>query len=130
MTKFASISLLIYYLFGALYLPGGDFSTLSDLPEMYRHCKAMEDKDMTPLDFITDHLLNIDCLFDDHANGDDQKPHAPIQFHHQQSLNIFITQRNSITIDKISLVDNHLPVNNESIYSTDYFSEIFRPPIV
>ena len=46
----------------------GDFSMLNELPEMYSHCKATEDKDMTPLDFITDHLVNIDGLFDKHEN--------------------------------------------------------------
>ena len=55
----------------------GDFSMLNELPEMYSHCKATEDKDMTPLDFITDHLVNIDGLFDKHENGDKQKPHSP-----------------------------------------------------
>ena len=41
---------------------------------MYKHCKSTEDKDMTPLDFITDHLINIDGIFDKHDNEDEQKP--------------------------------------------------------
>src|SRR5437868_5797201 len=55
----------------------GDFSALKDLPGMYRHCKATEDKDMTPLDFLTDHLVNIDGIFDKHDHGDAQRPHNP-----------------------------------------------------
>ena len=58
-------------------MPMGDFSSITDLPAMYRNCKATEDKDMTPLDFITDHLVDIDCIFDAHENGDEQKPHTP-----------------------------------------------------
>jgi len=67
--------LLVYYACGALLL-GGNFSDLADLPTMYAHCKATEDKDMTPLDFITDHLVNIDALFDSHPAGDEQRPHS------------------------------------------------------
>ena len=59
---------------------------LNEIPEMYHHCKSTEDKDMTPLDFITDHLVNIDGLFDKHENGDEQKPHT-----HQ--FKTFITDR-------------------------------------
>ena len=65
---------------------------LNEIPEMYHHCKSTEDKDMTPLDFITDHLVNIDGLFDKHENGDEQKPHTPIQnVHHGQTTISFIT---------------------------------------
>ena len=71
---FASF-LLVYYACGA-FLLGGNFSLLADLPAMYTHCKATEDKDMTPLDFITDHLVNVDALFDRHPAGDEQRPHS------------------------------------------------------
>lgn len=73
--KALSLFLLALYSFGTFCLPMGDFFMLKDISEMYRFCKANEDKDMTPLDFITDHLVNIDGLFDQHANGDEQKPH-------------------------------------------------------
>jgi len=128
-TKITTIFILTYYLFGVLCLPCGDFSCLTDLPDMYRHCKATEDKDMTPFDFVTDHLLNIDCLFDRHENGDDQKPHIPVQFHHQQILNIVIVQKKSMAICKNDIADKKLPVYGESAYQSDYFSKIFRPPI-
>ena len=38
---------------------------------------------MTAFDFITDHLLNIDCLFDAHNKDDEQKPHQPYPLHQQ-----------------------------------------------
>lgn len=68
-------SIALFYLFGSLCLPMGNFSFLSSLPEMYRHCKTYEDKDMNAIDFITDHLINIDGIFDKHDHGDNQKPH-------------------------------------------------------
>ena len=129
MIRITTILLLTYYAFGALCLPSGDFSCLSDLPEMYRHCKATEDKDMTPFDFITDHLLNIDCMFDKHDGGDAQKPHTPVQFHHQQTANNFIAQKKSFSIITNSINENDLPVYQESFYNSDYISKIFKPPI-
>ena len=80
---------MTYYFFETFCLPQGDFSVIADLPKMYQHCKATEDKDMTPFDFIKDHLINIDGLFDKHEDGDDQKPHSPIQFHNQHSQTTF-----------------------------------------
>ncbi len=73
----AAIISLVYYGLGVLLLPGGDFRTLADLPEMYALCKATEDHDMTLVDFITDHLLPLDSLVDHHPPGDAQRPHAP-----------------------------------------------------
>jgi hypothetical protein len=106
------------------------FSAIADLPDMYRHCKATEHADMTPLDFITDHLINIDGIFDKHDNGDDQKPHSPFTFHHPVQQVFFshyhfeLTFLNYVnyTVKKIYHHDNFLP--------SKYISNIFRPPIV
>ena len=65
---------------------------------MYQHCKATEDKDMTPLDFITDHLINIDGIFDKHDNGDEQKPHTPIQLHRTLAQTIFVMQQFKVSL--------------------------------
>lgn len=107
----------------------GDFSTLMDLPEMYRHCKSTEDKDMTPMDFLTDHLFNLDCLFDSHDNGDEQKPHAPIQFHHQDVQNYFVYQWVRIELSNILIIHLDTPIYKENIYLSNYLSVVFRPPI-
>ena len=60
------ILLFLHYSIGTFFLPMSNFSILSNLPKMYEHCKETEDKDMTVIDFITDHLLNIDSVFDKH----------------------------------------------------------------
>ncbi len=130
MTKAINIFLLSFYSFGTFCLPFGDFSMLCDLPQMYRHCKETEDKDMTPIDFITDHLVNIDGLFDKHDNGDEQKPHTPFQNHHfaQTSVSFItcftflITPFCDIKIKSIIPFDHFLQL--------DYISKIFHPPIV
>ena len=97
---------------------------------MYRHCKATEDKDMTPFDFITDHLLDIDSLFDKHDNGDEQKPHTPIQFHNQQAQSYFTTQVVKVTDSNITSGQVAFPTYKENNYFSNYLSFVFRPPIV
>ena len=130
MKQSASILLLAYYLFGTLCLPQGDFSCVVDLPRMYQHCKTTEDKDMTPIDFITDHLVNIDGIFDHHDNGDKQRPHSPTQLQHTQTLTNFVTPQLTVLIIQPIIPKAHFPVFMEHFYFSDYFSFVFRPPIV
>ena len=130
MKKAGNIFLLFFYSFGTFCLPMGDFSILSDIHEMYRHCKATEDKDMTPLDFVTDHIINIDGLFDKHENGDEQKPHTPVQNqHHQQTTVSFVTYF-SFSIKSFHSVEVKPSVPSVLFIQSDYISKIFRPPIV
>lgn len=134
MKKIAHIFLLIYYTFGTIFLPMSDFSTLNDLPKMYEHCKATEDKDMTVIDFVTDHLVNIDSLFDNHDNGDEQKPHKTVDFtiHHTvcqmfQEIKTIEFKNNTQFVSY-----NQLKISNykNSLYSFNIMASIFRPPIV
>ena len=120
-----------YYLVGNLVLPCSDFSTLVELPGMYNHCKATEDKDMTVVDFITDHLLNIDGALDKHDNGDRQKPHKPFEFNHTIQTVIFSDQTNTANSFVRSFpVKSNLPVYREDFYRSDYSANILRPPII
>ncbi|MEO8088278.1 MAG: hypothetical protein ABI763_15765 [Bacteroidota bacterium] len=130
MARFISILILSYYVAVNLCLPQGDFSAVVDLPQMYRHCKSTEDKDMTPFDFVTDHLINIDGLFDKHENGDKQKPHSPVQFHHQQIQNYFATNEFKVIQTNYSAGQESAPAIEENIYFSDILSFVFRPPIV
>lgn len=125
---------IFFYSLGTIILPESDFSFLEDLPKMYAHCKATEDIDMTPIDFITDHLINIDGIFDKHLNGDPQKPHKPFElnFHHYFSQFIF-------EFKKIEFKNNYqftclieLKISNyeTSNYSFNFIHSIFKPPIV
>lgn len=131
MIKAINIFLLAFYSFGTFCLPMGDFSALQDLPEMYQHCKATEDKDMTPLDFLTDHLINIDGLFDKHNNGDEQKPHSPSQNQHISQLVAFQfpTVFSFKTANIFFVKQSHL-YHSDNFIKSEYISKIFRPPIV
>lgn len=126
--KGTTIFLLSFYAFGIFCLPMGDFSVLEYLPNMYRNCKATEDKDMTTFDFFTDHLINLDGLFDKHSNGDEQKPHQSNQSrHHVQnpicSLTYFAYSTQHLypmAVGPLPRTVNFIPIN--------FISEIFHPP--
>lgn len=132
MKQLTVIALLFYYSLGTLCLPMGDFSILPNLPKMYQHCKATEDSDMTPLDFVTDHLINVDGIFDNHDNGDNQKPHQP--FHYQNlTLQLFIPDFQEFTIYTSHLISSDkksVIAASDSDLTSNYISHTFRPPIV
>ena len=130
MKNLIAIFLLVYFSLGVTCLPLGNFASLGDLPEMYRYCKAFEDKDMDTFDFVTDHLINIDGIFDDHGNGDDQRPHTPFTFHHftQQHLSVLI-QMKLVSTTKADRTKTK-SIYSEPLYPSDFNSRIFRPPIV
>ena len=128
--KALNILLLSYYCFGTFCLPMGDLGAIVDIPEMYRLCKATEQADMTSLDFFTDHLINIDGIFDKHNNGDEQKPHKQIpKQHHGQTTLTFVTYY-PLTFVQFQSVTDKLPSISDNFIPSEYISRIFRPPIV
>ncbi len=132
MKNILQLFLITFYSLGTIFLPMGNFSVIGDLPKMYAHCKATEDKDMTALDFVTDHLINIDSLFDKHDNGDEQKPHKGIDITIHHITNIFFQEIKNIEFksNKISISNTVLiPDYENSIYFHNPIFSIFRPPI-
>ena len=83
---------------------------------------------MTPVDFITDHLVNIDCLFDKHENGDSQKPHTPISLTHKQTQTFFLTQVPSIREVLVSVTVIKSAFFYQCSYSFNFPSYTFHPP--
>ena len=119
-----------FYLFVTFCLPQGNFASIQDLPNMYRHCKATEDKDMTILDFITDHLINIDGLFDKHNDGDEQKPHRPVTSEHNGQL-MFCYPNYSFTTKHFNFsIEVEVLLYPVSFHPTSFIAKIFRPPII
>lgn len=85
---------------------------------------------MTAIDFVTDHLLNIDSIFDKHEKGDEQKPHQPKPTKHQvQTIVSFVTYFTMTLVHFHSDVEK-LPNFTENFLPSDYITKIFRPPIV
>jgi hypothetical protein len=124
--NFVIIFALFYYSLGTFILPLGDFSILPDLPAMYRHCKQTEQHDMNIFDFFKDHLFNVDCLFDSHGNGDEQKPHIPFHFNHQiQQIIISVFQKSHPLIFEFHNITLPKFLN---FYHRILVFDIFRPP--
>ena len=123
---------ILFYSLGTIFFPMGDFSAIGNLPKMYQNCKETEDKDMTPLDFVTDHLINIDSLFDKHDNGDKQKPHKSNDYTLHHSTNQFFQEMKNIEFKSNKIVISNtvlIPDFKNTIYSHNPISSIFRPPI-
>lgn len=118
----------MFYSLGTFLLPLGDFAAIEDIPEMYRHCKATEDKDLTPFDFIKDHLINIDGIFDKHDKGDEQKPHSPTQFHHTPAQIVFVIQQVRISFNKTLSNKTDFPIYRDGFYFSTFNPFVFHPP--
>ncbi|MBX7094726.1 MAG: hypothetical protein K1X56_08400 [Flavobacteriales bacterium] len=119
--------LLSFYSLGVFLLPKGDFSYLAELPEMYHHCKSQEDKDMTWVDFISDHLINFDGIFDAHNHGDEQKPHKGIE-HKIVIPSVYIAQSNKVDgfISSLSLHWNTPEYRN--LFHFEFIPKLLKPP--
>jgi len=131
MIRSLSIFLVIYYFLGSVFLPQGNFSVLPNLSEMYAHCKATEDKDMDLVDFITDHLVNFDGIFDDHDHGDEQKPHSPLTVNLLKSaLDIYFLKFTEYVF--VEFLQREIKLNDylSCFYKSDFKLLIFRPPIL
>ena len=128
MRRSACILLLLCFLSSTVCVAETGFSLLAQLPALCQHCKATEDPDMDFIDFITDHLINIDGIFDKHLPGDNQKPHQAFQFHNLLHANTFICASLQLNItEPIFQLNNFKLVSNKS-FRSDYIGYIFHPP--
>ena len=130
MKQIGIILFVSFYTLGTFILPLGNFSVLVDLPAMYRHCKMYEDKDLTPIDFITDHLICLDSLIDSHSNGDEQKPHQPLPkvanaTSHPLFLNLF-TIADRYSFINIDITYGYIELKHPQ----RFYKPIFHPPVV
>jgi len=128
MRRFACILLLACFFISTICVPEADFSLLSQLPALYWHCKTTEDADMNFIDFITDHLINIDGLFDKHLPGDEQKPHQPFQFHNIQHSNDFIATFILLNVEEPVFRFDDPRLTKTKSYHSSYIAYIFHPP--
>lgn len=106
---------------------------MTDLPEMFRHCRDTEDPDLNVFEFLTEHVSAIGQLMEgiDHDDEEsDDKPHVPVAYHSQLQVS-YIAQRFTARIEKpvISIPKVFAPAT-EQVYISAYISSIFRPPIV
>lgn len=104
-----------------------DFSIIPELKNMYTHCKATEDKDMSLVDFVTDHIMNIDGIFDQHNNGDEQKPHQNITHQLTAALVSLPSPTQMPLIRKTTFTSDKIQYTNTN-YNYEHVGLVFRPP--
>jgi hypothetical protein len=132
--KFFLFSILSFYLFGTFILPLGDFSVIKDLPSMFRHCKATEDRDLDVFEFLAIHVSGMGQVIEGllHFTPDEpsDKPHAPVQFTFQQQQIVAIVYQTKVpAVKPVSPVINFLCPTDNNLYTSDYTLSILRPPI-
>lgn len=124
-----TLLMLAYYTAGVLLLPGGNFAVLHELPAMYAHCKATEDKDLTALDFITDHLTCFDALTDTHPPGDEQRSHTPPPDVRGNMPSLIDAQTSSAQVSAPSACRTVDLLERPDLYRHHHCPSVFRPPI-
>jgi len=127
--KTLTILLLFYFVAGTMFLPEGDFSTLPDMPKMYAHCKAQEDVDMDLVDFVTEHLLEVNGIFGQDIPEPGDKPHQPIQFHHQFVQISIVARQVKLEFQQVVVQGNQLTALADEVFLSGYTASVFRPPI-
>lgn len=119
-------------LHGLVFLlqPIGDPSSFN-FKEMYQQCAA-EDHDITPLDFVFEHLLNFECIIN-LFEGESEDEHQP--FHTVESATPFaVVIPRPITLafsPQAYLADRiKYPLHNAIFLSSNFELDIFRPPAI
>ena len=111
----------------------GDFSRMAELPKMYQHCKS-EDPDINLLDFVGEHLLNLENILDhfdhDKEDGKKEQPHQPYNF----SINAVqpvctISSPETIPAKPLPLMDHTYLQHNDACIPQSSSQDIFRPPV-
>ena len=118
----------VYFILGNILFPMNNFSAISQVTALYKHCKQTEHSDMTVLDFFTDHLLGIDSFFDSHPLGDSQHPHHPIPtfYSSQTAFNIVLCEMMELKVSVFNLVEEKNRLKEICTY--DVFLELITPP--
>lgn len=109
-------------------LPLGDFSLMSDLPNMYRSYTKIVKEEPDVLDFIGDYLMNGKAILGHNKHDTPESPDTATQFQHQaNSLNIVLTQLLHPVVN-IALILNKHPSYQQTVYTSNYNNQLFRPP--
>ena len=128
MRRFFCMLLMLCFFISTISVPESDFTLLAQLPSLYRHCKETEDKNMNFIDFITNHLINIDSIFDTHDPNDSQKSHQPFQFEHLQHIVAYEAVYSNINVTTPIFQCKTIHLLKSNYFHSDYISYIFHPP--
>ena len=128
MVKLLALFFAIFFLSGSTILPLGDFSLMTDLPEMYRSYSKIVAEKPDFIDFIGDYIWGGKDLLGHNKNDAPLKANGNIQFQHIA---------NSICIVMIQpFINIYLPVHHLTksctfytmLVTKGYYSDFFKPP--
>lgn len=106
---------------------------IQDLPKMYQHCKETEDANLTIVDFFTDHLIDLDYIFEEKHQNNSEKPHQSHTQHQNNfsvqiitpTLHTFIPEQRQVYFIVKQKYNSSYQIN----YSYSFKNAIFHPPI-
>lgn len=134
MQRLVAILITVVWSLGMTH-PGGIDHPI-DLHGLYEQC-GVEDPDITPLDFVFEHLLNLEHIISffegEEHDGVKDLPHQPYQVAHTVSVSsVIIPDRCAVAVVRphYDVVDVVYPSSRPTSYFFNYHADIFRPPIV
>jgi hypothetical protein len=128
--KIIAYALTCYFLLGSTLLPLGDFSLITDLPQMYKaYQKLAPAQEQGIFDFVGDYLLNGKGILGHNKHDAPESPQSGVQYQHAANFCSiaaanFQLQQISVTDHVINHRQTNLPVNTSGFYL-----ELFRPPL-
>jgi len=135
MRKLSVILLMTYYGIGTIILPMGDFSNAKYFAKVYDQC-SKEDPDMDALDFVFEHLMNLEIVcqhFETPGNEENEKPHQPLQ--QLQSLSqTLVVLNNPMQFEAVQDALFPVKINTyllspDNFISSPFLTEVFHPPL-
>ena len=130
----AVLIVIMQLLAAGLTQPSGILQPLN-MREKYAHC-SIEDHDITPLDFVFEHLLNLEILVNliegEHEYKGQDYPHEPFQVI-KTGFEITAAMPHYILYEANRQTFTEEPLKHDngytSFYTTGFSSNLFRPPI-
>jgi len=125
--QIAAVLLAFYFLSGTILLPGGEINDLLALPSLYRHAQQSSPVTVTPLTFVTDHLLNIDRVLTSHQHSDHAKPDKLSDLTHHHIPGLFVLKQEPV-LTKPLIINSSASLYQSPFYLRVDQSRLFRPP--
>lgn len=130
----AAVILIMVILCLGLTQPGG-YMQYCNLEEQYEQC-SREDHDITPLDFVFEHLLNLESIVNliegEHEYAGTDEPHMPFQTP-ESSPSVFLalpaTYPDAITPFLFPHEGVNYPIAGNNCFLSGFCADILRPPI-
>ncbi len=122
-----ALLLAVYFLTGAILLPGGETEDLLAIPDLYRHAHGCNPESVTPLTFIRDHLLNIDRMVAGHQQSDHAKPDKLSDLSHHHIPGLFLLKPESV-LPKPTDYHSRTACYLSPFHPKITQSPLFRPP--